>query len=117
MDPNQRVVTHTPLTELWDDRGPIPAERGQALGREDVRRMVQAGPLRFVVADAGLPLRWVPERESHAFWKGEVRPHLVDEPGRPFDVYDYPHGYAYVATEWESAEPLAAPIVVLERHH
>jgi hypothetical protein len=51
------------------------------------------------------------------FWKGEVRPHLVDEPERPFDIYHFPQGYPYMATEWESDGPPTPPIVLLERHH
>jgi len=117
MDAKNRIVTATPLTELWDRAGTVAAERGRFLNREDVRRLVQGRALRFVVAEPGLPLRWVPEAENHAFWKGEVSPHLVDEPERPFDIYHYPQGYAYLATEWLAADPLVPPIVVLERHH
>lgn len=69
------------------------------------------------MADPGLPLRWVPEAECHVFWKADVRRHLVDEPERPFDIYHYPEGYAYVASEWLSGDPMTSPIVLLERHH
>jgi hypothetical protein len=117
MDPRRRIVTSLPLAELWDDEGELDFERGSALNREDVRRRVQGGTARFVVAEPGLPLRWVSAADRHAFWKGEVRPHLVDEPERPFDIYHYPHGYAYIATEWRGADPFEPPIVLLERHH
>jgi hypothetical protein len=50
------------------------------------------------------------------FWKAEVRPHLVDKPDRPFDIYHYPHGYAYIASAWQAVDA-GFPIVVLERYH
>jgi hypothetical protein len=117
MHPANRIVTQIPLSELWDQGGILQATRGDALDREQLRRLLQAGAVRFVVADAGLPLRWVPESECHVFWKLDVRPHLVDEPERPFDIYHFSQGYAYVATAWSSAESAAPPIVLLERHH
>jgi hypothetical protein len=117
MDPKKRIVTSVPLNELWNNDGDVPSERGSMLNREEVRRLVQSGAVRFVVADPGLPLRWVSEAESRAFWKGEVRPHLVDEPGLPFDIYHFPHGYAYIATEWRGPNPLEPLIVLLECYH
>lgn len=56
---------------------------------------MQAG---FVIANVGAPLRWIPAGESHTSWKLEVRPHLVDEPDRPFDICHFPEGYCYVAS-------------------
>jgi hypothetical protein len=51
------------------------------------------------------------------FWKTEARDHIVEDPHRPIDIYAYPEGYAYVASEW-IADPLASTrIIVLERHH
>jgi hypothetical protein len=117
MQPQDRVVIQIPLAELWDTTGTLPAARGRSLSREEVRQLVQAGAVRFVVADAGLPLRWVPDAERHVFWKGEVRRHLVEEPERPFDIYQSPEGYAYIATAWESGDPASPPIILLERHH
>jgi hypothetical protein len=117
MHTKDRLVTEIPLAELWGAQGAIVAERGRALGREDVRRLVQAEAVRFVVADLGRPLRWVPVAERYVFWKGEVLPHLVNEPERPFDIYHYPQGYAYIATEWRGADPFDTAIILLERHH
>jgi hypothetical protein len=50
------------------------------------------------------------------FWKLEVRPHLVLEPERPFDVSEFPEGYCYIASEWKAGDE-TQPIVVLEQHH
>lgn len=72
--------------------------------------------MKFVVANVGAPLQWISAGDSHSFWKLEVRPHLVDQPDRPFDIYSFPEGYCYVDSEWLGAsEDLTT--VVLEQHH
>lgn len=112
----RRVVTSLPLSELWDKKAPIVAARQRHLSCEDLRQLVRAGQVKFVVANVGTPLRWIPAGETHSFWKLEVRPHLVDEPDRPFDIDGFPEGYCYTASEWLSpGEDLAT--VVLELHH
>jgi hypothetical protein len=113
---NLRIVTSVPLTEVWNDLGRIDATRQRHLALEDLRQLVQAGFVRFAVANVGLPLRWVPPEESHVFWKLEVRPHLVVEPERSFNIYHFSEGYCYVASEWQTADG-TQPIVVLEQHH
>lgn len=117
MDISKRVVTQIPLSVLWNSEGSLDARRARWLDREEVRRLVQLGTTRIVVADVGLPLRWIEPEERYVFWKEEVKPHLVDEPERPFDIFSYPHGYAYLASEWQPADALAASILVLERYH
>ena len=117
MHPSLRIATTLPLAELWSADGPVRARRGATLAGEDVRRLLAAGPVQFVVADVGRPLRWIPLAQCHVAWKAEVRPHLVADPTRPIDVYAYPEGYAYVASVWERDDPCAPPLVLLERHH
>jgi hypothetical protein len=117
MDPAQRIVTRLPLTELWTDRGPINAERERLVGRSDLVALLQAGPVQFIVADVGHSLRWVPQTEYLLAWKADVRSHLVDEPEGPIDIYQYPEGYAYVASEWAAEGVHPVPLVLLERHH
>ena len=117
MDPALRVVTHLPLPELWTERGLIAAARERTLGRAEVKSLLKAGPVQFVVADVGKPLRWIPDEDRFVFWKIEARDHIVEDPHRPIDIYAYPEDYAYVASEWV-ADPLASTrIIVLERHH
>ena len=117
MKPEQRVVTQLPLTELWTERGPLNAQRERSLSGPELVALLQSGRVQFIVAEAGLPLRWIPQAEYLLFWKAELRAHLVAEPERSIDIYEYPEGYAYVASEWaaEGLEPV--PVVVLERHH
>jgi len=116
MQKHLRIVTGIPLSEVWDEHGQVSAERLRSLAQEDLRQLVQAGTVKFVVANAGHPLRWVSSEESQVFWKLEVRPHLVVEPDRPFDIYGYPEGYCYVASEWHATNETQT-IVVLEQHH
>jgi hypothetical protein len=109
----QRVVTSMPLAELWSDSDPVDALRGRGVTAVDIRALLQAGRVRFVVADIAAPLRWVPEADCFTFWKAEVQPHLADVTGSSLD--DFPDGYCYFAAEWVASG--GSPIVVLERHH
>ena len=111
-----RPITNLPLAELWDERMQTTTDRQRYLSKEDLRQLMRAGSVRFAVANIGDPLRWIPIDESHAFWKLEVRPHLVDEPNRPFDIHAFPEGYCYVASEWRGSGE-GSTVVVLERHH
>ena len=117
MDPALRIVTRLPLPELWTERGPISAARERTLGRAEVKALLQARPVQFVVADVGKRLRWVPPEERYVFWKADARHHIVENPDHPIDIYAYPEGYAYVASEWVADELDSSPIIVLERHH
>ncbi len=113
----QRVVTRLPLTELWDDSGPLPFTRGRPVGRAELADLLRVGPVRFVVADCGSPLRWVPADDRYRFWKDEVKPRLVEADvaeGR-FRLEDFPGERCYVATLWGEGE--ASPVVVLEARH
>ena len=115
MQPEQRVVTVLPLHELWDASGPVAAERGPAIGAEDVASLLRLGPVQFVVADMG-PLRWVSPEATFRFWKEEVKPRVVPAGAEQFRLEDYPGNYCYVATRWER-QGSSIPVVLLERHH
>lgn len=117
MKPAERIVTEIPMSEMWNSEGALEAHRAGLLSREDVRRLVQQGVVRFAVADVGHPLRWIPAEDRYVFWKEEIKPHIVDQPEGPIDVYSYPHGYAYVASEWHPSDALEPSIVLLEKYH
>ena len=73
MRPDQRIVTKMPLTELWDDGGTLAGERVRNLDQADLVDLLRSGPVQFLVADAGLKLRWIPTPQRCEFWKS-VRP-------------------------------------------
>jgi hypothetical protein len=114
MDPRERIVTFTPVQVLWTDDGELSADRGRWLDREAICELLRRGPVRFVVANVGDRLRWVPLAERFEFWKGHAAVHLSDKERIHLD--DFPDGMAYVASEWLAVgnEP---PIVLLEVHH
>jgi hypothetical protein len=114
MQPTQRIMTVTPIHELWNDRGTVNASRSLGLAADEIRDLLRRGPLRFVVVEAGFKPRWLPEADCYAFWKTEVQSHLVahDMPAR---LDDFPNGYRYFASEWSPAS--GSPIVVLETQH
>ncbi|MDI3285767.1 hypothetical protein QHF83_20865 [Polyangium sp. 15x6] len=107
-------MTRIPVEELWTDEGALPATRLRTLDREAIRELLRRGPVRFVVADVGHRLRWIPPAERFDFWKRDGNLHLAEadamHPG------DFPDGMAYRASEW-TAPGGEAPIIVLEVHH
>ena len=115
MDPEKRIVVTLPLEELWSREGPIPAHKRRDLSTGDIARLLRAGPLRFVVADVGQFLKWIPENDRFTFWKAEVKPRVVDSYADGLYLNDFPGHYAYVASEWSA--DFGPPIVLLEMHH
>ena len=115
MDPDKRIVVTFPLEELWSREGPIPAHKRRDLSKSDIAELLRAGPLRFIVADVGRFLDWIPETDRFTFWKTEVKPRVVDPSAHGFYLNDFPGHYAYVASEWSA--DLGPPIVLLETHH
>ncbi|WP_065750169.1 hypothetical protein [Bradyrhizobium paxllaeri] len=114
MDMVQRIVTRTPLTELWNNDGLLDARRAKDLGEADIQRLLQGGS-NFVVAEVGQPLRWISESDRFAFWKAEVKCRLIAPDADGFHLEDYPGSYCYVAAMWECAS--RTPVIVLEKHH
>ena len=112
--PSNRVVTFTPLEELWS--ATIGVGNPRCLGvisQDDLTELLRQGPFWFVVANVGQPLVWIDPKECYEFWQSEVKPHLVV--GDEIDLESYPDEYAYVAKRWTTK--LAAPVSVLEKHH
>jgi len=109
-----RLVTRTPLAELWDHTGPVAARRSRDLTAADIRELLRAGRVRFVVVNVGSPLRWVPEAECFSFWKAEVQTRVGDPFGEAA-LKDFPGEYFYFAAEWVLQN--GSPLVVLECQH
>ena len=114
MDSAQRIVTSVPLTELWNSEGMLDACRTENVGEADIVQLLRNGS-NFVVAEVGLPLRWMSERDRFAFWKAEVWSRLVAPDQDGFRLDDYPGNYCNVAAMWECAS--STSVIVLEKHH
>ena len=108
-----KYVRQTPLSKLWTDREWVKAQRGRNLTISDIKDILQVGPVRFVVANVGAPLEWIPLDECFRFWKS-AKPNIANLED---DVYleDYPFGFVYSATEW--LEESGERIILLEVYH
>ena len=115
MDPKLRIGTRLPLTELWRDDGFTTQSRGRFLTKDDITNLLRAGSMQFVVADVGLPLRWIQIHECYKFWKQEVKSHLAS-PNLRLALDQFPDGYCYFASQWAARSGEVA-IVVLEKSH
>src|SRR5262245_51345040 len=113
MDPRERVVISLPLVELFDSRGPVAARRTSDLHPEQIRELLRAGPVQFVVVEPGTRPQWIPRDECFDFWKREVTENIAA--GARIDPNALLRGYCYRASRWESES--GAPIVVLEKLH
>ena len=60
--------------------------------------LLRAGPVRFVVADIGHRLRWVPADACFTAWKDEVKPRILDADVATFRLEDVPGEIAYLAS-------------------
>jgi len=114
MDIALKIVTQTPLTELWNSNGLLDAHRAENLGETDIVRLLQNGSS-LVVAEAGQPLQWISGDDRFAFWTTEVKCRLVAAAADGFYLDDYPDNYCYVASMWQCAP--STPVIVLEKHH
>ena len=113
MRPDQRIVTKTPLTELWDEKGSVPCERIRHIDQNLIAELLRAGPVQFIVANSGAKLKWIPMRERFEFWK-TVRPHIAD-PSKPIYLNQFPNETAYTASQWRGSA--GECLILLEAHH
>jgi hypothetical protein len=105
------AVNKLPLSRLLTPRGD--ATRMGDIGAESIRELLRRGAVRFVVADVGSELRWVPQVDCFELWKRELQPHLA-EPDQLVRLDAFPGCYAYFASQWDDG---AEPIVLLSKTH
>ena len=110
---NRQLTTHLPPAGLWDAHGGIDASRVRALGANEIVKLLERGPVQFVIADAGLTLEWVPSERCVDFWEAEVRGRLVAPSASARHREPMPDGYGYAAAEW--ATTAGAVVVLLEK--
>ena len=105
------VLTKLPLDRLTSSRGA--AQRERELGEKGIQSLLRRSQVRFVIADVGSALRWIPELDAFAFWKDEVKAHLA-EPRDAAALQQMPGEYAYFASQWSDG---STPIVLLTKVH
>ena len=115
MNASLRIVTRTPLQDLSRSDGSLLESCQKALSVEDIRELLRAGAVEFVIADTGSALKWIPVAECHAFWKNEAKVRVQD-PTAKARREEFPGEYFYLASQWRDAES-ASPIVLLEKYH
>src|SRR4030095_2698644 len=108
----ERIVTTIPLEFIWTDEEQVEAFRERYLTPTDLTEMLRTGPVEFIVADLGVPLKRVPVDKCYEFWESEVNPHLLRPHGK-VDRSRLPDEYGYLASEWSGH--IAVPIVLLEK--
>lgn len=112
MPSSPKVLREWPSKELPALLGGAKRVRERLTG-EDIRQLLKKTELRFVVADVGLPLKWIPAERRFDFWKREGKPHLCE--GEVIRPGNYPGEYCYVASQWE-AQPSAVTILLFKYH-
>jgi hypothetical protein len=100
---------------MWRADGFTTTSHSDWLTMDDITSLLRSGSVHFVVADVGLPLRWVPSSESFRFWKSEVKPHLAP-PELDVRLENFPKEHFYRARQWAAGE-VNPPLIVLEIHH
>ena len=78
MKSEMRIVSQMPLREIWDEHGIVSENTICKLNSSDVTDLLRSGRVRFVVADIGQPLQWLPSEECYEFWKFEAATHIAE---------------------------------------
>jgi len=112
---SDRPVTTLPLDEVWDESGALSLKPGDHLDRPAMESILRAGVARFVVADPGHPLEWVPKAKTRSLWRREVSERLLGPNQKAF-IDDFNDAYFYRAHAWTDKDGIVTT-VVLERHH
>lgn len=116
MNQDHGIVTQLPLAELWVGQRLISTIKVRDLGPSEIADHLRAGRVRFVIADMGKPLEWIPINERYEFWKEELRPHLAPTfPTENMCLDDFPDSYCYFASEWKSY--VGETIILLSKAH
>jgi hypothetical protein len=106
------------MEALWQEDGAPVTERVAILAGPEIAELLRSGPVRFVIADVGQPLRWVPSGTCFDFWKTKVK-HNVCRPENKTPLDAYPGSYCFTASLWKNPGEGAAtePIILLEKRH
>lgn len=116
MKPSQQTVTF-PLNELWNTQGIVSTKEIRYLSIGDIANLLRDGRVRFVIADVGRPLEWIPPEQCYNFYKSKVKARIVepDIADQGFKLVDFPDEYCYLASEWQASS--GEPIILLKVFH
>ena len=110
----KQIIERMPIKDFQLGNDLNGYKREKRLIAEEIKDILQAGPVLFAIADVGHELEVIETGQCFKFWKAEVEKHLAD-PSKPARLEDYSDEYLYFASKW-IAEDLS-PIVLLEKHH
>lgn len=110
-----RIVKAFPVFKLWRHDELLPNLRQRDIVRDDVDRLMCAGPVQLVVAQAGAPLLWIPESSSLDFWRRPTEHaafhHTITAIGQPRQPKRLPDYLCY-PSEWDPCDGI--PLILLE---
>ena len=113
----QRLVSRTPLKQLWNDDGYLEGVLVAELGADEISAMLQDETVNFVVACVGGPLRWIPPSDAKSFWDTDAKRRIVEPTDDPdgFSLDDFPDNCAYVANLWR-VDGIPSVVVITVSH-
>ena len=110
---SKKIVSQTPLKQLWTDTEILSASRKSYLSRSTLKELIGRQPVRFVIASIGSKLTWVDEAACYDLWTSEVEKRVPEE--EEFSLEDYPGHYVYVPSLWTDEQ--GTSLILLEVHH
>lgn len=115
MKSKHKLVSRWPVQNIWNDEGIVSTKNLRSLGDHDIETLLKQSMVHFAIFNLGLKPQWLELEECYEFWRNEVKPNLCSEKEEGCDLSDFPNGYMYFASEWESSS--SYPIVVLSVYH
>jgi len=116
MRASERVVITIPMNAIWREDGTPVVERVSCLTGFEIAEFLRSRSIvRFVVADVGKPLLWVPLGTSFDFWKSEAK-HNIHNPTTKMFLDAFPGSYCFAASLWKD-DSADETIILLEKHH
>ncbi|HUC79303.1 MAG TPA: hypothetical protein VMR70_00250 [Flavisolibacter sp.] len=110
----QRTVNKIPLDELWTDSERLAYKRQEYLTESQLRELVSKGNIAVAEANCGAKLSWVLPNCALAFYKKQVKGHVVNNPDRII-LADYEDEWCYLASLWRDTED--GKVILLEAYH
>jgi hypothetical protein len=109
-----KIVTKIPLETLWTEKEELDFKRHNYLNGEDLKELLKAGPVQFVIADVGQTLKWIPVEKSFESYKKDFKGHIVDDLEK-IDLDKFKDNFGYIASVWN--DKVDNEVVLLEHVH